>query len=300
MSLSYEDYHASHHGDTMRVTYRLNGTMCPVTASGRPLLSLTIALAIGTAQLGTAQLSAQQSPLDGVLRGAQPVARSDAATRCPDVVVHGARPFENVSFDGVGADSVAIELRCRVDTTYSLPTADGVQWLAAIYRRVYIGPSDSISRAVRHATRDTAVLITAALYSTSSTRGVLRPEWTGIVDESMTRSITPTLVSRPDGSALLSVLDCVNGTGGCKQSYLRRRGGRWTAVMEAFWKQIPPINNGRIGKGPGVDVRTLKGSYGVYRREDANCCPSREILLELAQRGDSLVLKTYRVRDAER
>jgi hypothetical protein len=77
---------------------------------------------------------------------------------------------------------------------------------------------------------------------------------------------------------------------------MRRRGGRWTEVVEAFWKQIPPIKDGSIGKGIGVDIRSLKGSYGVYGGTDGNCCPSREILLELEQRSDSLVLKNYHVR----
>jgi len=156
-------------------------------------------------------------------------------------------------------------MRCTVDTTYSLPSADGAHWLGAIYRRVYIGPSDSISMAIRHSTRDTAVLITAALYSAPSAGN-----------------------------------SCVNGTGGCSQSYMRGRGGKWTAVVETFWRQIPPIKDGRIGKGMGVDVGSLTGSYGVYGEADGNCCPSREILLELEQRGDSLVLKKYRVRAAPR
>jgi hypothetical protein len=262
--------------------------------NGRTLIRLAVALAIGASRLG-----AQENPIEGILRGARPITRNEAVTRCPDFVVRGERSFENVSFD-FEKDSAAIETRCSVDTTYSLPAADGVRWLGAIYRRLYVGPSDSISRSIRHSTRDTAVLITAALYSASRTDDNWRPEWAGIVDESMTRSITPTLASRPDGSALVSVLYCVNGTGGCAQSYVRRRGGRWTAVVEAFWKQIPAIKDGEIGKGLGVDVRTLKGSYGLRRKRDANCCPSREILLELEQRGDSLVLKRYRIRSAER
>lgn len=267
--------------------------MCHTNPRYRSLLGLTIALAIGAPRLG-----AQEKPLEGILRSARSVTRIEATNQCPDFVVRGPRRFENVSFDDVSKDSV--ETRCMVDTTYALPAADGVRWLAAIYRRVYVGPSDSISMAIRHSTRDTAVLITAALYSASGDYDDWRPEWTGIVDESMTRSITPTLASRPDGSALVSVMYCVNGTGGCAQSYMRRRGGRWTAVVEAFWKQIPPIKDGAIGKGLGIDVRSLKGTYGLYGRGDANCCPSREIILELDQRGDSLLLKTHRVRAVER
>jgi hypothetical protein len=202
--------------------------MCHTSARYRALLGLTIALAIGASRLG-----AQEKPLEGILRGARPVARNEATKHCPDFVVRGPRRFENVSFGDDAGDTAGIETRCVVDTTYALPTADGVRWLAAIYRRVYVGPSDSISMAIRHSTRDTAVLITAALYSASGNADDWRPEWTGIVDESMTRSITPTLASRPDGSALVSVMYCVNGTGGCAQSYMRRRGGRWSAVVEA-------------------------------------------------------------------
>jgi hypothetical protein len=269
--------------------------MCHTNARYRALLGPAIALAIGASRL-----DAQEKPLEGILRSARPVTLIEATTHCPDFVVRGPRRFENVSFDDVFKDSVVIETRCVVDTTYALPTADRVRWIAAIYRRVYVGPSDSISMAIRRSTRDTAVLITAALYSASGNDDDWRPEWAGIVDESMTRSITPTLASRPDGSALVSVMYCVNGTGGCAQSYMRRHGGRWSAVVEAFWKQIPPIEDGAIGKGLGIDVRSLKGTYGLYGRQDANCCPSREIILELDQRGDSLLLKTHRVRPVER
>jgi hypothetical protein len=269
-------------------------TMPPAAFHRYSLFRVAVALALGASQL------AAQGPITGVIRSAHRITRDEATRQCPTFVLQSERPFENVSFGDTPRDSAALDTRCDVDSTYSLPTADGARWLAAIYHRTYIGPSDSVSVALRHSTRDTAVLITAVLYSASNTDSVLRREWTGIVDQSMTRSIAPTLANRPDGSALVSIMSCVNGTGGCSQSYLRRHRGQWTEVVEAFWKQIPRIKDGEIGKGRGIDIRSLTGSYGLYGRRDANCCASREIVLELAQHGDSLILKTYHLRTLER
>src|SRR5881394_2187606 len=81
----------------------LSGTMCHTNARCRSLLRLTIALAIAASRLG-----AQDKPIEGILLAARPLARTEATARCPDFVVRGPRPFENVSFDDV-KDSTAVE-----------------------------------------------------------------------------------------------------------------------------------------------------------------------------------------------
>jgi hypothetical protein len=41
-------------------------------------------------------------------------------------------------------------------------------------------------------------------------------------DYAILRSITPEIARRPDGTTLLSVMSCLNGTGGCGQQFLHR------------------------------------------------------------------------------
>src|SRR5690242_4372242 len=130
------------------------------TAFHRHLLfRVTVTLALGASPL------AAQGPIGGIIRSAHRITRDEATRQCPTFVIQGERPFENVSFGDTPKDSVALDTRCDVDSTYSLPNADGARWLATIYHRTYVGPSDSISAAIRHSTRDTAFLITAVLYS---------------------------------------------------------------------------------------------------------------------------------------
>jgi hypothetical protein len=244
-------------------------------------IALAAALAASTA-------AAQGAPLDGVIHGAPPLTRRALSEACPDFVLHAPREFFNLP-----SDSVVLETRCTVASTSALPAADGVRWLSATYRRMFVVASDSISRKFRTATRDTGVLITAALYVASDVADQWRVEWNTTVDEGLFRSITPTIAPRPDGSALVSLRYCVNGTGGCSQNFLRRRHGQWAEVIQRFRTQIPRLG-GDI-RGAGMDIRSLTGTYALYGPMDANCCPSRRITITLDERGDSLVLKKYHV-----
>lgn len=49
-------------------------------------------------------------------------------------------------------------------------------------------------------------------------------------------------------------------------------------------------------KGVWVDVHTLRGSVGLYSSTDANCCPSRELDLELSLRGSDIVVASAEAR----
>lgn len=254
-------------------------------------LMLSLASAVWCSKAARAQDPYDQKPIRGLIRGGGSFARSAITSGCPPFVLKVEERFE-----GVLADSAPLEQRCRVDTSFALPSADAARWLAVRYERFYVFPADSFSRANRHATRDTAMLITSVLYSAPPSVDRWRPEWNGAADRTMVWSITPTVGSRPDGSALASILYCFNGTGGCWQEYLRRRNGKWNEVAATFWTRLRAATANRVGKGMGVDIRTLTGSYGVYSEHDANCCPSHEVIFSLIQRGDTLLMKDVSVR----
>jgi hypothetical protein len=155
------------------------------------------------------------------------------------------------------------------------------------------------ARRNRRVTRDTVRLISSVLYSRRDPLPEWTPEWIGTVAALYVRSIDIEIAPRPDRSLLAGVRYCFNGTGGCWQHFMRRASSRWTAMVEQFEKDYPAIPDGRIGKGAGIDIKTLAGRFGVYADRDGNCCPSRELVFQLEQRGDSLLLKSHSIRPYE-
>jgi hypothetical protein len=113
------------------------------------------------------------------------------------------------------------------------------------------------------------------------------------------RSITPEVVPTKGGATLLSVMSCVNGTGGCSQEFVQRHpDGRWFPVWQVWLDQLPPGFASRMRHGFLIDPRTLLGSAGFYGERDPNCCPSEELRVRLAVRGDTLLLQGHSVRPA--
>jgi hypothetical protein len=133
---------------------------------------------------------------------------------------------------------------------------------------------------------------------------LVRPVWharfeTG--DYAIWRSITPEVATTKEGATLLSVMSCVNGTGGCSQEFIERHpDGRSLPVWQAWLDQLPPGFANRIRHGFVIDPRTLLGSAGFYGERDPNCCPSQELHVRLAVRGDTLLLRAHSVRPAPR
>jgi hypothetical protein len=125
--------------------------------------------------------------------------------------------------------------------------------------------------------------------------GQVRPVWHGRFvtrgDDVVWRSVTPEAARDGKGGVLVSVMSCVNGTGGCSQDFLRRdAGGRWTAVRQTWLDQLPPGFEGRIRHGVRIEPASLRGEAGFYADDDPNCCPSQLLSVRLALRGDALVL----------
>jgi hypothetical protein len=110
------------------------------------------------------------------------------------------------------------------------------------------------------------------------------------------RSITPEIAAAPASSTLFSVMRCVNGTGGCAQDFLLLRAdGRWVAVRQEWMKQLPAGYFGRIRHGTRINPVTLAGEAGFYGDADPNCCPGQILTVNLALRGDALVLVSQKV-----
>jgi hypothetical protein len=104
-------------------------------------------------------------------------------------------------------------------------------------------------------------------------------------------SVTPEVAQTSDGKTLLSVMSCLNGTGGCGQEFIQRRAdGHWYPVRQDWLDQLPKGFLGRIRHGVRIDPRTLHGEAGFYGDRDPNCCPSQRLVAQLKLRGDSLVL----------
>lgn len=109
-------------------------------------------------------------------------------------------------------------------------------------------------------------------------------------------SVTPEVAATENGSVLVAIDECVNGTGGCSQSFLLERGGGWRAVRPAFLDSLNHRYPGAIAHGYHVDVRTLRANAAVYAASDANCCPSRVAKMRLRLRDGKLEIIELRVR----
>jgi len=177
---------------------------------------------------------------------------------------------------------------CRAIAFERLPGAGG-RWRVARYRRVRPAAGDGEPTTVEE-----VVLFEGA------GRVRVRPVWRArfFVDGDLAqwRSVTPRVAAAGPGAVLVAVRYCVNGTGGCSQEFLLRgRDGDWSAVRQAWLDQLPKGYRGRIRHGFEIDPASLTGMAGFYGDGDANCCPSQELSVTLALRGDALVLLRHRL-----
>jgi hypothetical protein len=247
----------------------------------RALLAFIGALAASAAVSGPcpAQQGTHDAPIRGVLSTPALVERSVAFTVCPSSA--GGNPDET----DVGPLTTVLTKVCSVERTDVLGEGDGVQWTAVRYITRYVYPADSVKRHyVPKDTTDTTEVLDVVLYS-SRGRDSLRAEWQSWVDRRITRDLIPTMAPRASG-ALFSILSCVNGTGGCQQHFVLRATGAWVAVTEPYYADLARrFGPNPFWKGVVVDVRTLRGTVGLYSNRDSNCCPSRQLHLTLALRG---------------
>ncbi len=123
----------------------------------------------------------------------------------------------------------------------------------------------------------------------------LTAEWTARYEIELIASVTVTLGPTQDDGALLGVLSCVNGTGGCGQEFLLRDARGWRPVREPWLQQLPDTLGGEFWKGTYTSPLTLQGEAGLYSPQDGNCCPSGILYYRLRLEDDALVLRSHHV-----
>jgi hypothetical protein len=170
------------------------------------------------------------------------------------------------------------------------------RWITAQYRWTSLFTAEDKARGP--AARDTVTEEESVLFEVPAP-GQVRPVWherfeTG--DHGVWRSITPELAATRQGTILLSVMSCVNGTGGCGQEFLQRHpDGRWYGVRQDWLDQLPAGFIGRIRHGTRIEPSSLRGQAGFYGDRDPNCCPSQRLVVNLELRGDRLILSRQAV-----
>lgn len=255
-------------------------------------LALLVALlaslpAHGAAQAYRGEDDEGYSVLGGVLRGQASVSLAEARTRCLPIAPRS-------TFDGLVGSYRGrfVSVSCRVAEYEPRPGGDGARFSHARYSWEWIVARQDSARGP--VVRDTIYEGESVLFERVGPDRV-RPVWQTRYDGAMWAWMSAETAPAPGGGVLVAVLTCVNGTGGCFQEFVVRRQGRWREVTEAFWDQLPAEMKGSFWKSIHIDPVTLRGEGGYYRERDANCCPSRRIHVQLALRGDSLVLVQHRV-----
>jgi hypothetical protein len=178
-----------------------------------------------------------------------------------------------------------LELPCRVTAFNEIARAAGKRWLLARYARLSVFPATETTPAdTLHETE--LVLFTAPLRATR-----LTPLWRSRFEDNVLASMTPTIVAR-QGGAFVSIQECLNGTGGCDQSFLMYRDGRWRRIRAAFLDSLLRRFPQSMWKGFQLDPRTFRASVPLYVESDANCCPSKLAHVTVGLRGDALEMLT--------
>jgi hypothetical protein len=98
---------------------------------------------------------------------------------------------------------------------------------------------------------------------------------------------------------LIAVEECVNGTGGCAQTF-SRYDGRGHAIALEFLTALERRYPGAVRHGYHITLLTMRGEAALYSDSDPNCCPSRTARMTLRLRGDSLGLTSLQVSRGER
>jgi hypothetical protein len=243
------------------------------------------------AQVASSNAAGSGTPDDVILGvlAAQP-AISIARARSECVTLPVAPP--NDRLQGPHGDTL-ISSQCFVGSFEDLGTERPAKWAAAHYTWNSVFTAEDTAKPKD--ARDTATEDEAVLFEVV-TPGTARPVWHLRFDSGpygVWRSVTPEIGATPQGTVLLSVMLCVNGTGGCEQELLHRHAsGRWVAVRQTWLDELPRGYRGRIRHGVRIDPRTLRAEAGFYGDEDPNCCPSQTLIADLTVRGDALVLRT--------
>lgn len=237
----------------------------------------------------------RQSMLREAMLGLLPAQAGVPETRAQHDCLRLPVGLPNDRLQGPHGDSL-LSTRCDVVAHQILTSAPPARWIAARYRWTSLFTAEDTARGP--AARDTVTEEEVVLFDASQSAH-LRAVWHARFETgpyAIWRSVTPEIAPTGEGTTLLSVMSCVNGTGGCGQEFLHRHSdGRWFPVRQTWLDQLPPGFLGRIRHGVRIDPTTLRGEAGFYGDQDANCCPSQRLVVDLALRDDSLMLLRHAV-----
>jgi hypothetical protein len=109
----------------------------------------------------------------------------------------------------------------------------------------------------------------------------------------------PELVETAAGTVLVLAI-ALDGTGhGNESEYYLRKKGTWQKIESRSWvddvmKKITP--GVQMWKGLWIDLETMTAKAGLYRKGDANCCPTGgEAHIRAAIENDRFVVKSVKI-----
>ena len=230
----------------------------------------------------------EDNDLHDVLLGLVIPPRAVSAERARSQCLALPRNSSDVEVNGPHGETL-ISARCDV-VEHGPVGGVASKWTMARYHWTSVFTAEDPARGA--AARDTVVEEEVVLFEVRNRR--LQAVWHARFergDYAVLRSITPEIARRPDGTTLLSVMRCLNGTGGCGQQFLHRHlNGRWVAVKQTWLTQLPQTFRTRIRHGVLIESATLVATAGFYADTDPNCCPSEELIAQLTLRNDALLL----------
>jgi hypothetical protein len=187
--------------------------------------------------------------------------------------------------DELYASDVPVIGSCAATGTRTVGTVNGERWFAAEYERARL-----------IATNDTAVEMELVLFKQRNAATGLEPVWHYRYEPEYLRSVTPELRSLDAHSLLFAVDECVNGTGGCSQSFAMLSNGAARPLALRFLDSLAHRFPGALQHGFHVDLATLRATAPLYSQGDANCCPSRQAVMQLRLRSGALEIGSLAVR----
>jgi hypothetical protein len=95
-----------------------------------------------------------------------------------------------------------------------------------------------------------------------------------------------------DDGVFLELSVCLNGTGGCREEYMRLINGRWRVLKQEFLDSLRArVPEGyRMHHGRRLDLQTMRGVQWISKPEDPNCCPSGRLDFRVRLEGERLRL----------
>jgi len=242
----------------------------------RDPLAIAVALVVHAVCIGAQTSTAPAPPFPGHFLSRPPVTIAAARRGCLELGDHTYAP------------DVREVAACAHLGLTSLGIAGGAHWYSSLGSRHWLLNDPPRSSA------DTVVESELVLFRAIGDT-LLSSVWHYRFEPEELRSVTPQVVAA-SGGVLVSVDECVNGTGGCSQTFFTYRAGQWRVVHLSFLDSLERRFPGAINHGSHVDPRTLRASAAVYSPEDANCCASRVAEMRLRLRGDTLEITELRIR----